>query len=146
MLFRSAPEAGDRAASDLPVDPADAKIDFLGARDLAPQPGRPVQVRSVLDADLLTWIAARALAPGEPATPRPYVARELHLFLTTSNLRGVPYRLKVENAELGMTGHGDRFHYRFDGLGTADAPSRWAGSDPSIPLDRGDLQIGRAHV
>ena len=83
----AAPEAGDRAASDLPVDPADAKIDFLGARDLAPQPGRPVQVRSVLDADLLTWIAARALAPGEPATPRPYVARELHLFLTTSNLQ-----------------------------------------------------------
>ena len=122
----AAPEAGDRAASDLPVDPADAKIDFLGARDLAPQPGRPVQVRSVLDADLLTWIAARALAPG---------CSLVLLDEPFSNL-DVEVRLRLRAELPGV-------------LARCGASGVIVTHDPEEAMaicDRGAVQIGRAHV
>jgi hypothetical protein len=47
---------------------------------------------SLLDSSVLDEIADYALAPGA-ATARPYIADDLTLFLTLTNVRGTPYRL-----------------------------------------------------
>ena len=50
-------------------------------------------VASVLNARLLDEIAAAALKVDRLIDPkRPYISKNLHIYLTLSNLRGVPYR------------------------------------------------------
>ena len=61
--------------------------------------GKPVV--SLLDPEIIEQIAAYALNPGAPnsadvlAAPRPYVSPDLTLFLSLTNLRGVPYSLNA---------------------------------------------------
>jgi len=50
-------------------------------------------VMSLLDSKIIESIAAYALTPKNPAKPRKYVAETLTLFLSLTNLRGVPYSL-----------------------------------------------------
>jgi hypothetical protein len=51
-------------------------------------------VVSLLDSSIITRIASYALTPSNLlATPRPYVSPTLTLFLSLTNLRGVPYSL-----------------------------------------------------
>ncbi len=67
------------------------KIDIerlLQEQDLAD--GKPVV--SLLDSTVIDEIADYALAPGA-ATPRPYMSNSLTLFLTLTNVRGIPFSL-----------------------------------------------------
>jgi predicted acylesterase/phospholipase RssA len=56
------------------------------------KPNAPVE--SLLDSTIISQIASYALTPGVPLSPpRPYVSPNLTLFLSLTNLRGVPYSL-----------------------------------------------------
>src|SRR5580658_6867628 len=71
------------------------KIDIgplLGVTDL--QDGGPVV--SLLDSNIIDEIADYALAPVASPAPRPYLSDALTLFLTLTNVRGVPYSLNGE--------------------------------------------------
>jgi len=103
--------------------PAGAKpgtMDLLSDEDIvASQP-----VLSVLNAKLLDEITHKALTELKPGAPkRSYVSGRLHLFLTLSNLRGTPYRLKLANGEYGMMQHADRAHFMVTGMGDVWFPS-----------------------
>jgi hypothetical protein len=64
--------------------------DLLKTDDLQSAP----QVISLLDSTIVTQIASYALTPSNLlAVPRPYVSPTLTLFLSLTNLRGVPYSL-----------------------------------------------------
>jgi hypothetical protein len=115
-------------------------MDFLSDQDLkgddAAGQARPGVVRSVLNSNLLDDIVSDALAPvpDRPAPPVSYVAREFHVYMTVSNLRGVPYELKLTGGSYAMMAHGDRVHYVVDGVGTWPGASPWASADPGVPI------------
>jgi Patatin-like phospholipase len=50
---------------------------------------------SILDSTIIDNIAKSALTPGVPS-PRPYISKALTLFLTLTNVRGVPYQLYTD--------------------------------------------------
>jgi len=96
------------------------KIDIewlLQQKDLAD--GAPVI--SLLDSTIIDQIAEYALTPG-PATPRPYIAESLTLFLTLTNVRGTPYSLNGDasgSAEEDTAYYGDKLQFETVlGLGT----------------------------
>jgi hypothetical protein len=72
----------------------------------------------------------------EETAPRPYISKTLHIYMTLSNLRGVPYSApfdggtepKNENC-YHMISHGDRVHYAVTGLGTWNSTSEFADKD-----------------
>jgi hypothetical protein len=120
------------------VDPAGG-IDFLSAEDL--DSGKNAPVVSVLNAMLLDDIKRRALlppdavAPPQSQPPYPYIAANLHVYMTISNLRGIPYTVAFGNSVYGMQTHGDRVHYDIRGLGTAvSAENEWLSNDSSQAL------------
>jgi hypothetical protein len=87
---------------------------LLGSRDLG---GGDLPVQSVLDSSVLRDIARDAFLferPNERAS-RPYVADPLHVLLTVTNLRGVPYAPSFENwpkaLQYEMTLHADHMHF-----------------------------------
>ena len=69
---------------------------------------------SALNAMLLDDIKRRALSPPDAAAspqsqpPYPYIAANLHVYMTVSNLRGIPYTVSFGNSVYGMQTHGDR--------------------------------------
>ncbi len=83
---------------------------LLGTDDLR---RRSAPVRSVLDSTVLEEIADEALAftPGGPR--RPYFAEETDLFLTLTNLRGVPYAIDLSGADVShpLSLHADHMHF-----------------------------------
>lgn len=89
------------------------KIDIeplLGVTDL--QDGGPVV--SLLDSNIIDEIADYALAPVASPAPRPYLADALTLFLTLTNVRGVPYSLNGEatgSAEEDIAYYADRLQF-----------------------------------
>jgi hypothetical protein len=98
---------------------------------------------SLLDAEPLDRIARRAIREiaarraqdGGLPPPRPYLAADFHLFMTHSNLRGVPYEVQFAGqppSSYGMTCHADRAHYRITGVGSHPYVSVWASRD-SLP-------------
>lgn len=113
------------------VDPAGG-VDLLGSEDLkALKPGQPVA--SLLDATLLWKIVERSLTGIAALAPaRPYIAENLHLYLTHTNLRGVPYSVRFLNdgrlpEGYDMLCHADRAHYVVEGIGAHAAfQSPWA--------------------
>ncbi len=71
---------------------------LLEVQDLADE---NVGVKSVLDSTVLGEIAAAAFQYDDPtdlATQRSYLADPLHVFLTVTNLRGVPYKIDFRSA------------------------------------------------
>jgi hypothetical protein len=113
------------------------KISFLTAEDLQTQ---PPQVQSLLNARLLDWIKLQALlcpidaAPGYKPTYG-YIADPLHVYLTFSNLRGMPFTVPFGNSSYGMQTHGDRVHYIVTDLGGRKLQdSDWVKADKGIPL------------
>lgn len=123
---------------------------LLGLRDLGAD---EAPVRSLLDTTLLDEICAEALKPraGGRAGPHPWIAEKLHLFLTVSNLHGVPYGIAFSGTDaqgLPKTTwhviqlHGDRVHFELGGVGSVALSSPWAEADPAHRLDIADLYQG----
>ncbi|MCM8733184.1 hypothetical protein M5E06_03100 [Azospirillum sp. A1-3] len=97
-------------------------------------------VYSLLNAQPLMNIGRKALADLEVAAsdpkrlpPRPYIAENLHVLLTQTNTRGIPYKIEVRGgmggSAYGMMNHLDHAHFVLKGLGCASFVSPWAQSD-----------------
>jgi len=69
---------------------------LLGTRDLDADP--QADVHAVLDSTVLDQIAASAFdfPAGSPPATRKYLANPLHVLVTLTNLRGVPYRIHFQ--------------------------------------------------
>ncbi len=141
-----------RAWVERPTLFEDPKGGLLGLRDLA-DPKAPVC--SALDTTILDEVCAEALQPrkGGQSAPHPWISSKLHLFLTVSNLHGVPYGIAFNGtdaqgkavSELHVVQlHGDRVHFALAKVGSAATPSVWADADPAHDLDIGDLHRGGA--
>lgn len=123
-----------------PVPPALQNLDFLTDSDLTSPQGRGSLPVSLLNCQLLNYIAARAVQPlGAAAQVRPYLAQDLHIYLTTTNNRGIPFALRLQNGHYPMVNHADRVHYRFSGLGTVNSVSAFGQRDPGQTLQAGKL-------
>lgn len=115
--------------------------DFLGAEDMQPAAG--AVLKSVLNATLLDRIKDAALmgsgTPSPASGPR-FLSETMHVYITVSNLRGIPFEVNFGNAKYGMLTHGDRVHYAVSGVGTASWPrERWLREDAWIPIDAATL-------
>jgi hypothetical protein len=101
------------------------------------------KVLSVLDSTVLDRIADKAIANYQGTAPRPYLAARMHLFLTATNLQGVPYEIAFtaagEPAGYVMTCHADRVHFVLHGVGSCHVESAWADRDPGPILDVAEL-------
>ncbi|SEN91999.1 Patatin-like phospholipase [Rhodospirillales bacterium URHD0017] len=115
--------------------------------------------QSILNAAILDTLTEEALklpavpegalaGPAQGGDPLPYVAKRLHLYLTLSNMRGVPYFVGFEGSgnERGhhMMCHGDRVHYVLDGIGTHDGENRWLADDDHDVLKIKTVPGGKA--
>jgi predicted acylesterase/phospholipase RssA len=92
------------------------------------KPNAPVE--SLLDSTIISQIASYALTPNVPLSPpRPYVSPNLTLFLSLTNLRGVPYSLNgaapgsVEETTLFF---GDRIRFEIQRPDKVAPPARCA--------------------
>lgn len=150
---------------DGPPDPND---DFSHTSRIPPSDEKPEPVISLLNARLLDEIAKSGITVTEVVQPpaadlhagagsakpvkaqRPYIAETLHIFMTLSNLRGIPYSVPfgedAEGAGAGikkgvrencyhMISHGDRVHYAVKGLGTWKTQSPFADHDKSRTIE-----------
>jgi Patatin-like phospholipase len=90
-------------------------VPLLGTDDLDTDATIPVQ--SVLDSTIIRTIAAEAFRYDQPkeTLARPYVSDALHVFLTVTNLRGIPYPVTFTNyekiPEYNMMLHADNMHF-----------------------------------
>lgn len=115
--------------------------DLLPSRDM---PASPVEVQSLLNARLLDSIKAHGLAaPAGPAATPPrfsFIADCIHVLMTVSNLRGIPFDIKFGSSLYPMCSHGDRVHYAITGVGSSPYPaSEWAKKDRYDELDASTL-------
>jgi hypothetical protein len=78
---------------------------------------------SLLDCAIIDEIAAYALTPAG-ASPRPYIADNLNLFLTLTNARGTPYGLYsgATSAEEFVSYYGDRLQFQVTHGASTDPP------------------------
>ncbi|HTB12715.1 MAG TPA: patatin-like phospholipase family protein [Bryobacteraceae bacterium] len=91
------------------------------------------RITSLLDSTIISTIARDALTPGPPKT-RKYVSPNLTLFLTLTNLRGIPYALFQDpnlTPDEYVTFHADRL--RFEMVNAGQTPN----SPVARPLVRG---------
>jgi len=76
----------------------------------------------------------QSTAPAHGGPGLPYLARRLHLYLTLSNMRGVPYEVSFlsggKMASHTMMSHGDRAHYIIEGIGAHVGENTWLSGDP----------------
>ncbi len=118
---------------------------LLETRDLDSRNGLPVQ--SLLDSTVLRDIARDAFRFDRPERRalRPYVSDSLHVFVTLTNLRGVPYAPHFENwpklLPYEMTMHADHMHFVVGNVEPADGDSIWLNPrDYTTPETWGVLQ------
>jgi hypothetical protein len=124
--------------------------DFLSEEDLrGPNDQKRFSVLSLLNANLLDEIKRQALLPGSTTQkptvqpPYPYIADPLHVYMTVSNLRGIPFKVGFGNSSYGMQTHGDRVHYTIKGLGSCNGRnSPWVEKDTHLPLSVATLPNG----
>lgn len=88
------------------------------------------KVASLLDGSVLKSTAETIIRETKiNAKPRPYLTDDLHLFLTVTNLRGIPYGIHFTGAGTSvahmMSLHADRVHYCFNGIGSGKFTSNW---------------------
>lgn len=98
------------------------------------------EVTSILNSVVLEEIGKNAFTFGSGTlTQMPFMAAKLHIYLTISNLRGVPYEVRFNGTGrmtgYGMLNHGDRAHLIVTGVGSSALESPWAKHDPGIKLD-----------
>jgi hypothetical protein len=125
-LFRSS--SGSGAADQAPC--------LLDVGDATPERA-PL---SLLNSDVLTQIARDALRDIRPAGVKyPFFTNPTHLFLTHTNLDGVPYPIDFTRDEYSMMMHEGRMHFAVTGLGTVPFPKectwleKWG--DTGVTLD-----------
>jgi hypothetical protein len=129
--------------TDLDVRP-NVEDDFSRTSGIE-RPGEvdPTVVTSVLNARLLDEIAKAAIAVKRLRTsPRVWVSETLHLYMTLTNLRGVPYQVPFDGGNYHMISHGDRVHYVLKGLGAWSTKSKFADSDKKRELKATWLAAG----
>lgn len=139
--------------SDLDGAP-EAADDFSRTHDIPGDEGGPQPVASLLNSRLLDAMARAALDVKHVTnSPRPYISKTLHIYMTLSNLRGVPYSVPFDGSAEPKNGakvdegrrpncyymisHGDRMHYAVTGLGTwgnANSESHFADNDQKREL------------
>ena len=79
---------------------------------------------SLLNVRVLAEISELALDVKKvKAEPRAYIADPLHIYMTLTNLRGVPYKVAFTGGYYHMITHGDRVHYAVHGAGAWRVPS-----------------------
>ncbi|MEF3366039.1 patatin-like phospholipase family protein [Methylocystis sp. 9N] len=125
--------------------PKDGGPDYFAASE-APAPnwenGKPLC--ALLNTTVLDEIAENVLKTPETSPPRSYVSQTLHLYMTLGNLRGTPYSITFGNSRYGMLTHGDRAHFRVQGLGSWNTSSVFADNDYSILLQKDALKDANA--
>ena len=114
--------------------------DLLATNDLT----EGVSPQSILNAGILDALTDKALdlppppeggetGPAYGGKPLPYFAERLHLYLTLSNMRGVPYFVGFEGSGQTrghhMMCHGDRAHYVLEGIGVHRGENKWLADD-----------------
>jgi hypothetical protein len=134
------------------VAESEADPDFLSLTDLdnpltglddfshtsgieVPDRGGAIAVTSLLNAELLDVIAKAAIDVNRVGPPRAYVSKTLHIYLTLTNLRGIPYEIPFRGGPYHMISHGDRAHYGLNGLGTWEEVSAFGNSDKPRTLE-----------
>lgn len=97
---------------------------------------------SVLNSGAIEAAARRVLSDVKwTGRNYPFLARELDLFVTCTNVAGVAYRVPFssERPDVGhlMANHAFVSHYRVTGLGTISIPSAWLENwrDGGVPLE-----------
>jgi hypothetical protein len=120
---------------------ADHGGQLLGTDDLADS---KAPLGAVLDTTVLDQIARAAVTGFAATRSRPYLSDRLHLFVTVTNLAGIPYDVGFtasdgSSTSYVMTSHADRVHFVLHGVGTAQIVSPWADPDPAIVLDMAEL-------
>ena len=150
--------------------PPDLKDDFSRTSHIQRNEENPQPVVSLLNSRLLDEIAKGGISVTEVVKPpshnddagnakptktqRAYIAETLHIYMTLSNLRGVPYSVPFDSgANLEKSGkgdkgprencyhmisHGDRVHYAVTGLGTwnsKNSKSAFADQDQKRTID-----------
>ena len=114
---------------------------LLDAGDI--KPGRAPD--SLLNSENLTRIARESLSSIRPTGEQlAFFTNPTHLFLTHTNLDGIPYPIAFEGDVYWMSLHEDRTHFAVTGLGKRAFPARscqWLQKweDPGEPIDLGDL-------
>jgi hypothetical protein len=119
---------GDLDPSD---DPFPANFTHCCDVDL-PKPNGEPPIASLLNVRVLAEISGLALDVKKvKAEPRAYIADPLHIYMTLTNLRGVPYKVAFTGGYYHMITHGDRVHYAVHGAGAWRAPSaKFPNGDP----------------
>ena len=124
--------------------PNDLKVS--GSRSLldAGDIGSGKMPRSLLNSDVLTAIARESLSAIRPAGERyAFFADPTHLFLTHTNLDGIPYPITFEKDVYWMRLHEGRAHFAVTGIGTHPFPPncQWLATwnDHGTPIDLGGL-------
>ncbi len=97
-------------------------------------------VTSLLNSRLLDEIAKAALDVKTVRPPRAYVSETLHIYLTLTNLRGVPYQIFFAGGDYHMMSHGDRVHYAVAGVGAWKTESAFSDIDRSRDINSAWLQ------
>ena len=114
--------------------------ELLKTDDLAKSSGPVV---SLLDSSIIDAIASYAIKRGQPlGAPRLYVSPKLTLFLSLTNLRGVPYSLNgvaPDSVEQTTVFYGDRIRFEMK-LGASAEPS--ASSAHPIDLSANEMDPG----
>jgi len=114
---------------------------LLDTADLHQSTGLPI---SLLNSDALTNIARDSLRAIHPTGERyAFLSDPTHLFLTRTNLDGVPYPIMFEGAKFWMNLHEDRAHFAVTKLGKCKFPEqecRWLKTwdDAGQPIDFND--------
>jgi Patatin-like phospholipase len=126
------------------VRAADGAGGFFGTGDITGETADGARmVRSLLNASLLDEIKRAAIDPpdGTEKAPAPppvsFVANRLHVYMTLSNMRGIPFEVAFGRSSYGMQTVGDRVHYVIGDLGTQELKEcDWLAEDSkaSLPL------------
>ncbi len=101
-----------------------------GAQD----PNAKPLLQSLLDSTVIDEIAAYALTPRQPAVSRPWVASDMNLFLTVTNMRGMTYPLYGDatgSVTEFTTYYGDRVRFETTRTGAGQV---WAAAQ-ALPLE-----------
>ncbi|WP_180982435.1 patatin-like phospholipase family protein [Methylocella silvestris] len=130
-------------STDIDGTPFSDDDDYSATSGIAKAAQWPASAVSLLNARLLDGIAKSALDVGAVRPPRAFVSARLHIYLTLTNLRGVPYQVLFEGGDYQMLSHGDRVHYAVTGLGGWQTSSRFSDGDLGRDIDAQSLADGR---